>query len=84
MPTVLVTVPTVMQNPLHPLSTSCISARHRLDFMAQGKTTETDAWTIHLDATPSGLSVPPPIIPHAECTFCRKSAKVSWLGTGTK
>ena len=40
---VLVTVPTVMQNLLHPLSTSSIIARHLLDFMAQGKTTEADA-----------------------------------------
>ena len=32
-PAVLVTVPTVMQNSLHPLSTSSITDRHLLDFM---------------------------------------------------
>jgi len=60
MPAVLITVPTVMQNSLHPLSTSSITARHLLDFMVQGKITEADALTVHLDATPSGQSVPPP------------------------
>ena len=62
---VVVTVPTVMQNSLHSLSTSSTIARHLLDFMLQGKTTEAKAPTIRLDATPSGLSVPhlhhPPI-----------------------
>jgi len=65
MPAVLVAVPTVMQNLLHPLSTSSIIARHLLDFMEHGKTAEAEAPTIRLDATPSGLSVPhlhhPPI-----------------------
>ena len=56
MQAVLVTLPTVTQNLLHPLSTSSITARHLL----QGKITEADALTIRLDATQSGLSVPPP------------------------
>jgi len=61
MPAVLIAVlTTVMQNLLHPLSTSSITASCLLDFMVQGKITEADAQTIHLDATPSGLSVPPP------------------------
>jgi len=60
MPAVLVKVPTVMQNLLHPLSTSSIIARHLLDFMMHGKITEADALIIHLDATTSGQSVPPP------------------------
>jgi len=60
MPAVLVAVLIVMQNSLHPLSTSSIIARHLKDFMVQGKITEADAHTIRLDATPSGLSVPPP------------------------
>jgi len=60
MPAVLVEVPPVMQNLLHPFSTSSITARHLLDFMMHGKITEADALIIHLDATPSGLSVPPP------------------------
>jgi len=47
-PAVLVTVPAVMQNSLHPLSTSSITACCLL-----GKTTEADALTIRLDATPS-------------------------------
>jgi len=34
--------------------------RHILDFMMQEKTVEAEAPTIRLDATPSGLSVPPP------------------------
>ena len=37
MPTVLITVPTVMQKSLHPLSTSSIIACHLLDFMVHGK-----------------------------------------------
>ena len=52
-------VPTVIQNTLHPLSTSSIIARHLLDFMVQGKITEAGAPTIRLGATPSGLFVPP-------------------------
>ena len=56
---VLVTVPTVMQKSLHPLSTSSTISRHLLDFMVQGKITEADELIIRLDATPSGLSVPP-------------------------
>jgi len=59
MPAVLVTVPTITQNSLQPLSTSSTTARHPLDFTVQGKITEADAPTIRLDATPSGLSVPP-------------------------
>jgi len=43
MPAVLVTVPAVTQNSLHPLSTSSITARHLLDFMVQEKITEADA-----------------------------------------
>jgi len=46
-----------MQNSLHPLSTSSFIARHLLHFMLQ----MADAPTIRLDATPSGLSVPPPL-----------------------
>ena len=45
---ILVTVPTVMQNSLRPLSTSYITACHLVDFMEQRKIT-------------SGLSVPPPL-----------------------
>jgi len=67
---ILVTAPTVMQNSLHPLSTSSFIAHHLLDFMVQGKITEADAPTVRLDATPSGLSVPlpPSITPHPICT----------------
>jgi len=54
--TVLVTVPTVTQNSLNPLSTSSTIACHLLDFMVQGKITEADALKIRL-ATPS-LSLP--------------------------
>jgi len=57
---VVVTVPTDTQNSLHPLSTSSIIASHLLDFMVQGKMTEAEVPTIRPDATPSGLSVPPP------------------------
>jgi len=45
---------------VHHFSTSSITACHLLDFMEHGNITEADAPTIHLDATPSGLSVPPP------------------------
>jgi len=60
MPAFLVAVLTVMQNSLHLLSTSSITARQLLGFMVQGKITEADTPIIHLDATPSRLSVPPP------------------------
>jgi len=43
-------VPIVTQNSLHPSSTSSIIARHLLDSMVQGKTTEADAPTNHLNA----------------------------------
>jgi len=56
MPAVLVTVPTVKQKSLHPLSTSSITARHLLDFMVQGKITQADAPIICLDTTASRLS----------------------------
>jgi len=81
-----VTVPTVMQNSLHHLSTSSITVRRLLEFMVQGKITEADALTIRLDATPSGLSVPTSIIPHfyVECPVCRNPPNLSWFGTGTK
>jgi len=46
MPAVLVAVPTVTQNLLHPVSTSSITAHHLLDFMVQGKISEADAMTI--------------------------------------
>jgi len=39
---VLVTVPTVVQNSLHPLSTSSIIARHLVDFLVWVKITEAD------------------------------------------
>ena len=58
MPAVLVAVPTVMQNSLRPLSTSSITARHLLDFTVQGKITEADSPTVHLDDTPYGLWCP--------------------------
>jgi len=60
---VLVAVPNVMLNSLHLLSTYSITARRLLDYVMQGKITEADSPTIHLDATPSGLSVPPPPSP---------------------
>jgi len=50
---VLVTVPTVTQNSLHPLPTSSITARHLLDFVVQVKITEADALMTRLDTTPS-------------------------------
>ena len=54
MPAVL---PTATQNLLHLLSTSCVTARHLLGSMVQGKITEADAPTICLDTTTSGLLV---------------------------
>ena len=58
MATVLVAVPTVTPNSLHPLSTSSITACHLLDFMVQGKITDAGTLTTRLDATASGPSVP--------------------------
>ena len=52
---VLVAVPAVMQNSLHPSSTSSIIARHLLDFVMHGKITEADALTIRQNATLFGL-----------------------------
>ena len=84
---VLVTVPTVSQNSLHPLSTSSITARHLLDFMVEGKITDSDALTICLDATRSGLSVPhlhlsPRFTPNA--LPVATLPVLSWLETGTE
>jgi len=50
----LVAVPTVIQNSLHPVLTLSIVAH------LQGKITGAGAPTSGLDATPSGLSMPPP------------------------
>jgi len=79
----MVEVPTVTRNPLHPLSTSSTTARHLLDFMVQGRITEANAPIIHLDATPSGLSVPTSIVRPfcTECPFCRNPPNLSWLAT---
>jgi len=72
---VLVTVPTVMQNSLHPLSTSSIIAHHLLDFMVQGTITEADAPTSRLDAPPSSS-----YHFYAECLIYRNPANLSWFG----
>ena len=58
-PAVLVTVTTVTQNLLRPSATFSIIARHLLDSVVQRKITVADTPTIHLDATPSRLSIPP-------------------------
>jgi len=42
---------------------------HLLGFMVQGKITEADTLPIRLDATPSGISVPPP--PSSRPFLCR-------------
>jgi len=73
---VLVTLPTVAQNSLHPLYTSSIIAPHLLDFMLQGKTTTANTLTFRLDAALPGLSVPPPPpFPH----FMPKALSVATL-----
>jgi len=57
MPAVLITVPTVMQNSLHPLSISSVIARHLLDFMVQGKITNQThqpIWTPPIRTTGAG------------------------------
>jgi len=84
MPAVLVAVPTVMQNSLHPISISHITARHLLDFMAQ--ITEADTLTICLDATQPRLSVlRPPSSPHFMLNaVCQNPPNLSRLGTGTE
>jgi len=89
MQAVLVAVPTAMQNSLQPLSTFSINAHHLLDFMVEGKITEADVLTVHLDTTPSGLSMPPPPSPrrshfYAECPFCCDPLNLSWPETGTE
>jgi len=83
MPAVLVAVPTVKPNLLHPLSTSSITARHLLEFMVQEKIKEADAPTIRLDATPSGLSLHYLCHFYAKCPFCCNPHNLSWLGTYT-
>jgi len=77
MPAVLIRVATVIL--LHPISTSCITARHLLEFMVQGKITEADiqsTWT-------------PPLPPsshhfYAKHLFCHNPPNLSWLETGIK
>ena len=77
---VLVTVPTVVQNVLHTLSTSSIIARRVLDFMVQGKITEADAQTPpHLDYWCLHLHPPPIFTPSA----LSAATLLFWLGTGT-
>jgi len=83
MPAVLVAVPTVMPNLLHPLPTSSITACHLLEFMVQEKITEADAPTIRLDATPSGLSLHYLCHFYAKCPFCCNPHNLSWLVTYT-
>jgi len=83
MPAVLVAVPTVKPNLLHPLSTSSITARHLLEFMVQEKITEADAPTIRLDATPCGLSLHYLCHFYAKCPFCCNPHNLSWLVTYT-
>ena len=87
----LVTVPTVMQNSLRPLSTSCIIACYLLYFMVQGKITEASWLTVHLHITRHPiwtvgaplLSFPPFL---CQMPFLSQPSQffLSWLGTGTK
>ena len=87
MPAVLVTVSTVTQNSLQPLSASSIIAGHFLDFVAQGKITEADAPTTRLDTTHPDFGVPHlhhPPISILYIRFCCNPPNLSWLGTGTK
>ena len=75
----LVTVPTVTQNSLHLLSTSCVIACHLLDFVVQGKITgrRTDnASGRHPIGTPSSRHF------YVECPFCHNPASLSGLGPG--
>jgi len=62
MPAILVTVPTVSQNSLHPLSTSSIIACRILDSMVQGTITEAAAPTTR--GTPPNLDYRCPHIHH--------------------
>jgi len=83
---VLVTVPTVTQNSLHPLSTSSINARHLMDFMVRGKITEAGTQTTHPDATTSEPSMPPPPSSpyfYLECPFCSNLPNLFWVRAGT-
>jgi len=59
---VLVTVPTVMQNSLHPLSTSSTTVRHLTMQGKNNRRTDTRSW----------LSAPHfhPLTFYAECSFC--------------
>jgi len=66
-----------------PPSGGATVACHLLHFMVQ----MADALTIRLDATPSGLSVPPPPLSahfYTERPFCRNPPNLSRLGKGTK
>jgi len=63
---VLVAVPTVIQNSLHPLSSFAIIDPPPSGFMVQGKIAEADA-SPHF---------------YAECPFCCNPPDLSWLGTG--
>jgi len=87
MPAVLVAVPTVTQNSLHPLSTSSIIARHLLDFMVQEKDNSDRRTDSPSERHPiRTIDAPPPASSHfhTECPFCRKPRNLSWLGTGTE
>jgi len=79
MPAVLVAVPNVTQNSVHPLSISSIIARHLVDFMVQGKITVAAAPTICLDAT---SSIIPPFL--CQTPFLLHPSQFVLLGTGIK
>jgi len=79
MPADLVTVPTVTQNSLHPLSTSCITAcrLYGAEKDNSGRRTENPTWT---SVAPTSIN---PYF-YAKHRFCRNSTNLSRLVTNTQ
>jgi len=82
MSAVLVTVPTVTQNSLHPLSTSSITGFYGAGKDNIGKCTDNPP-----ERHPIGIiGAPTSTIPHfyAEWLLCCNPPNLSWLWTGTE
>jgi len=80
MPAVLVAAPTDMQNSLHHLLTSSISARHLLHFVVvednRGRRTDNPSGRHPIRTINSPTSIISPLI-YVECPFCRNSPNLS-------
>jgi len=83
MPAVLVTVPTVTQNSLHPLSTSSITACHLLNVAwkdNKGRRNDNPSGRHPIRTIGAPTSIISPF--YTECPFCHNPFNLSWLWIG--